>query len=78
MSYLAPFSRIPKMPEYCIYTLDYLLAGFMSNNLSGIGVEIIYISPMGCRLGFCVFLINAPEEQRVADVLKVKRQLSNS
>ena len=46
------------------------------------GVEIVDISPMGCRTGFYMSLIGAPDEQRVAkawkgameDVLKVKEQ----
>ncbi|MCE1709220.1 S-ribosylhomocysteine lyase, partial [Enterobacter hormaechei] len=45
-------------------------------------VEIIDISPMGCRTGFYMSLIGAPEELRVAeawkaameDVLKVQDQ----
>ena len=52
------------------------------NTLEGNGVEIIDISPMGCRTGFYMSLIGTPDEQRVADawkaamadVLKVKDQ----
>ena len=58
------------MPERGIHTLE------------GNGVEIIDISPMGCRTGFYMSLIGTPDEQRVADawkaamadVLKVKDQ----
>lgn len=54
----------------------------MRNHLNGDGVEIIDISPVGCRTGFYMSLIGAPDEQRVAqawkgameDVLKVKDQ----
>jgi len=68
------------MPEKGIHTLEHLFAGFMRDHLNGNGVEIIDISPMGCRTGFYMSLIGVPEEQRVADawlaamqdVLKVK------
>ncbi|MBT0728032.1 S-ribosylhomocysteine lyase [Rosenbergiella australiborealis] len=70
------------MPERGIHTLEHLFAGFMRNHLNGNGVEIIDISPMGCRTGFYMSLIGSPEEQRVAtawkaameDVLKVQDQ----
>lgn len=70
------------MPERGIHTLEHLFAGFMRNHLNGDGVEIIDISPMGCRTGFYMSLIGTPEEQRVAeawkaamaDVLKVSDQ----
>lgn len=64
------------------HTLEHLFAGFMRNHLNGNGVEIIDISPMGCRTGFYMSLIGNPQEQRVAkawkesmeDVLHVKNQ----
>jgi S-ribosylhomocysteine lyase len=70
------------MPEKGIHTLEHLFAGFMRDHLNGNGVEIIDISPMGCRTGFYMSLIGTPDEQRVADawkaamadVLKVKNQ----
>ena len=40
------------MPERGIHTLEHLFAGFMRDHLNGNGVEIIDISPMGCRTGF--------------------------
>ncbi len=65
-----------------IHTLEHLYAGFMRNHLNGDGVEIIDISPMGCRTGFYMSLIGSPDEQRVAkawkesmeDVLNVEKQ----
>lgn len=65
-----------------IHTLEHLYAGFMREHLNGEGVEIIDISPMGCRTGFYMSLIGEPNEQRVArawrksmeDILEVKRQ----
>ena len=44
------------MPEKGIHTLEHLFAGFMRNHLNGNGVEIIDISPMGCRTGFYLLL----------------------
>lgn len=55
------------MPERGIHTLEHLFAGFMRNHLNGDGVEIIDISPMGCRTGFYMSLIGTPAEQRVAN-----------
>jgi S-ribosylhomocysteine lyase len=65
-----------------IHTLEHLFAGFMREHLNGNGVEIIDISPMGCRTGFYMSLIGSPDEKRVAkawedsmeDVLHVKSQ----
>lgn len=70
------------MSERGTHTLEHLFAGFMRNHLNGNGVEIIDISPMGCRTGFYMSLIGTPDEQRVAeawkaameDVLKVTDQ----
>lgn len=58
------------MPERGIHTLEHLFAGFMRNHLNGQGVEIIDISPMGCRTGFYMSLIGTPAEQKVADAWK--------
>ena len=70
------------LSEKGIHTLEHLFAGFMRDHLNGNGVEIIDISPMGCRTGFYMSLIGTPEAQRVADaweksmrdVLHVKSQ----
>ncbi|BCN94399.1 S-ribosylhomocysteine lyase [Thiomicrorhabdus immobilis] len=69
------------MGEKGIHTLEHLFAGFMRNHLNGNGVEIIDISPMGCRTGFYMSLLGSPAEDRVAeawlasmkDVLNVQR-----
>ncbi|AYA39566.1 S-ribosylhomocysteine lyase [Xenorhabdus nematophila] len=58
------------MPERGIHTLEHLFAGFMRNHLNDDGVEIIDISPMGCRTGFYMSLVGAPDELRVADAWK--------
>lgn len=70
------------LSERGIHTLEHLFAGFMRDHLNGNGVEIIDISPMGCRTGFYMSLIGTPQEQQVAnawlaamdDVLKVEQQ----
>ncbi|MFC3913634.1 S-ribosylhomocysteine lyase [Pseudaeromonas sharmana] len=58
------------LSEKGIHTLEHLFAGFMRDHLNGNGVEIIDISPMGCRTGFYMSLIGAPSETRVADAWK--------
>ena len=67
------------MGERGFYTLEHLFAGFIREHLNGPDVEIIDVSPMGCRTGFYMSLIGAPDEKRVGeawtkamqDVLKV-------
>ncbi len=55
------------LSEKGIHTLEHLFAGFIRDHLNGNGVEIIDVSPMGCRTGFYMSLIGTPGEQRVAD-----------
>ncbi|KDM92598.1 S-ribosylhomocysteine lyase [Photobacterium galatheae] len=70
------------LSERGIHTLEHLFAGFMRAHLNSDQVEIIDLSPMGCRTGFYMSLIGAPDEQAVAeswraameDVLKVATQ----
>ncbi|WP_022941883.1 S-ribosylhomocysteine lyase [Psychromonas hadalis] len=70
------------LSEKGIHTLEHLYAGFMRDHLNGDSVEIIDISPMGCRTGFYMSLIGSPTESQVGeawlnsmqDVLKVKAQ----
>ncbi|RDU64699.1 S-ribosylhomocysteine lyase [Helicobacter sp. MIT 14-3879] len=65
-----------------IHTLEHLFAGFMREHLNKSDVEIIDISPMGCRTGFYMSVIGKPSEDSVKeawsasmlDVLKVKNQ----
>ncbi|MDU3066758.1 MAG: S-ribosylhomocysteine lyase [Escherichia coli] len=63
------------MPERGIHTLEHLFAGFMRNHLNGKGVEIIDISPMGCRTGFYMSLIGTPDEQRVQEAQDIARSI---
>jgi S-ribosylhomocysteine lyase len=70
------------MSEKGTHTLEHLFAGFIREHLNGNGVEIIDVSPMGCRTGFYMSLLGTPDEERVSkawkesmeDVLKVKSQ----
>ncbi|MBE2984501.1 S-ribosylhomocysteine lyase [Campylobacter sp. RM9344] len=55
------------LPERGIHTLEHLFAGFMREHLNRDGVEIIDISPMGCRTGFYMSLIGSPSSQEVID-----------
>lgn len=55
------------MPMKGVHTLEHLFAGFMRNHLNSEHVEIIDISPMGCRTGFYMSLVGSPTEQQVAD-----------
>ncbi|CAG9000532.1 MAG: S-ribosylhomocysteine lyase [Candidatus Celerinatantimonas neptuna] len=65
LRYCVPNQEI--LPEKGIHTLEHLFAGFMRNHLNSDHVEIIDISPMGCRTGFYMSLIGEPGEQKVAD-----------
>ncbi|EDP5096964.1 S-ribosylhomocysteine lyase [Campylobacter jejuni] len=70
------------MSEKGTHTLEHLFAGFMRDHLNSNSVEIIDISPMGCRTGFYMSLIGTPDEKSVAkaweaamkDVLNVSDQ----
>ncbi|MTC53673.1 S-ribosylhomocysteine lyase [Providencia alcalifaciens] len=62
------------MTEKGTHTLEHLFAGFMRDHLNGNGVEIIDISPMGCRTGFYMSLIGQPDEPRVAKAWKAAMQ----
>jgi S-ribosylhomocysteine lyase len=70
------------LPEKGIHTLEHLFAGFMREHLNSDKIEIIDISPMGCRTGFYMSLIGKPNEELVVDawqksmhaVLAVKSQ----
>ncbi len=62
-----------------IHTLEHLFAGFMRDHLNRDTIEIIDISPMGCRTGFYMSVIGLPYDEDVReawersmlDILKV-------
>lgn len=70
------------LSEKGIHTLEHLFAGFMRDHLNNSEVEIIDISPMGCRTGFYMSVIGKPSEDSIReawgksmnDVLNVKNQ----
>ncbi|EKA8450991.1 S-ribosylhomocysteine lyase [Campylobacter jejuni] len=70
------------MSEKGTHTLEHLFAEFMRDHLNSNSVEIIDISPMGCRTGFYMSLIGTPDEKSIAkaweaamkDVLSVSDQ----
>ena len=65
-----------------IHTFEHLFAGFMRDHLNSKNVEIIDISPMGCRTGFYMSLLGNPNEKEVGkawkksmkDILAVRRK----
>ena len=70
------------MSEAGTHTLEHLFAGFMREHLNSKDVEIIDISPMGCRTGFYMSLIGSPNvdkvikawESSMKDVLNIASQ----
>ena len=55
------------LSEKGIHTLEHLFAGFMREELNGNGVEIIDLSPMGCRTGFYMSVIGRPKDETVKE-----------
>ncbi|RKS87217.1 S-ribosylhomocysteine lyase /quorum-sensing autoinducer 2 (AI-2) synthesis protein LuxS [Orbus hercynius] len=70
------------LPEKGMHTVEHLFAGFLRTHLNGQDVEIIDISPMGCRTGFYMSVIGQPDESQVAsswlesmkDIMQVSSQ----
>ncbi|MCJ8328186.1 MAG: S-ribosylhomocysteine lyase [Campylobacterales bacterium] len=58
------------LSEKGIHTLEHLFAGFIRKHLNTKNVEIIDVSPMGCRTGFYMSLIGSPSEKTVASAWK--------
>ena len=57
--------NIDQISEKGIHTLEHLFAGFIREHLKGDDVEIIDVSPMGCRTGFYMSTIGCPSEERI-------------
>ncbi|MCI6989379.1 MAG: S-ribosylhomocysteine lyase [Campylobacter sp.] len=55
------------LPPKGIHTLEHLFAGFMRDHLNSYEVEIIDISPMGCRTGFYMSVIGTPNDESVRE-----------
>lgn len=62
------------LSEKGIHTLEHLFAGFMRDYLNDAKVEIIDISPMGCRTGFYMSLIGNPSAESVKDAWEKSMQ----
>jgi S-ribosylhomocysteine lyase len=74
--------NIKKMSVKGTHTLEHLFAGFIRDHLNSDDIEIIDVSPMGCRTGFYMSLLGSPDEKMVAkaweramgDVLSVEKK----
>lgn len=55
------------LSEKGIHTMEHLIAGFMREHLNDSRVEIIDISPMGCRTGFYMSVVGEPDSYAVKD-----------
>ena len=62
------------LSEKGIHTLEHLFAGFIREHLNSDTVEIIDVSPMGCRTGFYMSLLGAPDEKTVAAAWKAAKK----
>jgi len=60
----------PNLSPEGIHTLEHLFAGFMREHLNSDDVEIIDISPMGCRTGFYMSLFGKPNEESIVKAWK--------
>ena len=69
LRFFAP--NVEMMGEKGTHTLEHLFAGYIRERLSASDVEIIDVSPMGCRTGFYMSLIGTPVETIVADAWKL-------
>ena len=59
-----------KMDDKGIHTLEHLFASFLRDHLNSKKVEIIDVSPMGCKTGFYVSLLGTPSEKKVVTAWK--------
>ena len=62
--------NLEMMSERATHTLEHLFAGFMREHLNSENIEIIDISPMGCRTGFYMSLIGEPNENEIINAWK--------
>jgi len=63
-----------KMSAKGTHTLEHLFAGFIRDHLNSDYVEIIDVSPMGCRTGFYMSLLGEPSEEEVAKAWRASMQ----
>ncbi|MGN0902739.1 MAG: S-ribosylhomocysteine lyase [Succinivibrio sp.] len=63
------------MPEKGIHTFEHFFAGFMRDHLNVKGeLEIIDISPMGCKTGFYMSLIGKADATKVQAAFKASME----
>ena len=62
--------NVDKMDGRGIHTLEHLFAGFIRDHLNSKDVEIIDVSPMGCRTGFYMSIIGEATEETIAEALR--------
>ena len=58
------------LPPKGIHTLEHLFAGFMRDHLNSDNVEIIDISPMGCRTGFYMLIAGKYTSAQIVPLVK--------
>ena len=56
-----------EIPTAALHTIEHLLAGYLRDEL---GDKIVDASPMGCRTGFYLTVLGAPEEAQVSKALR--------
>ena len=63
------------MNDKGIHTLEHFFAGFMRAHINEDGVvEVIDISPMGCKIGFYMSLIGKADSDKVAEAMLASMQ----
>ena len=63
------------MPEKGIHTLEHFFAGFMREHINEPSkIEVIDISPMGCKTGFYMSLIGEADTNKVAKAMRDSMQ----
>ncbi len=63
------------MPEKGIHTLEHFFAGFMREHINEPSkIEVIDISPMGCKTGFYMSLIGEADTHKVAKAMRDSMQ----
>ena len=55
-----------RMTDSGTHTFEHLFASFMREHINSPGVEVVDISPMGCKTGFYMSLIGDPPAEQVA------------
>ncbi len=62
------------MPDAGLHTFEHLFAGFMRTHTNRPGLEVIDISPMGCKTGFYMSVIGQGVEDDIAKAMTAAMQ----